>query len=357
MKNLLIIGPFPPLFSYGGPTKSITSLHNIFSNSNINHHILSPDHHLDRSKIIQEKKTNIFYRRHQSIFLISNFYKYDIIWLNSFFDIKLLILITIRLFSKFEIIVSPRGQLSPDAIITSNKFLKQIFIKIIRFFRVKLLFHSTSDSETDDIKTLFKKIKYKQISNLFNLDYKSNSVTKRKFIFYSRIHKKKGLHILLNTIQKYNLKIELDIYGFIEDEDYWKICANYIKKQSGIKYMGSLKDGDITKLANKYTFFILPTLNENFGHVIIELLSIGCIPIISKNTNPFDKDLSSIFNLNFEILDKADLKNVLEKANNMSTDSLIELKSKVKPYFDKINKKQEMLKNDYIYFINEINLN
>ena len=56
MKNLLIIGPFPPLFSFGGPTKSIKSLHNIFSNSNIDHNILSPNHNLDRSKIILEKK-------------------------------------------------------------------------------------------------------------------------------------------------------------------------------------------------------------------------------------------------------------------------------------------------------------
>ena len=115
--------------------------------------------------------------------------------------------------------------------------------------------------------------------------------------------------------------------------------------------MGNLDDGDISKLKNSYSHFILPTLNENFGHVIIELLSIGCIPILSKNTTPFDKEISSIFNLNFEISDKSDLKNVIDIANNMSDERFMELQSLVKPYFDSLNENQKKIKNTYINFI------
>ena len=355
MKNLLIIGPFPPLFSYGGPTKSINGLNSIFSSSNVDFSILSPNSNLDGSKIKNiNKSNNIFYRTNQSVFLLKNFHKYEIIWINSFFDLKLLLLLLIRLFFNFQLVVSPRGQLSQEAISTSNPTQKQIFIQTIRLFKNYFLFHTTSDSETKNVKAIFKTIKYKQISNSFNLNYKFNNVTKRRFIFYSRIHKKKGLDILLSTIQKYNIKIELDIYGFIEDKDYWKKCENYINDIKGVNYMGSLDDGDITKLNNKYSFFILPTLNENFGHVIIELLSIGCIPILSKNTNPFDEDISSIFNLNFEISDKSDLKNVINMANNMSDEKFIKLKSSVRPYFDKLNENQEKIKKKYINFISDL---
>ena len=118
--------------------------------------------------------------------------------------------------------------------------------------------------------------------------------------------------------------------------------------------MGTIDDGDISTLKNKYSFFILPTLNENFGHVIIELLSIGCIPIVSKNTTPFDKEISSIFNLNFEISDKSDLKDVINKANNMSDERFMELKSLVRPYFDKLNKNNKIIKNKYIRFISDL---
>lgn len=355
MKKLLLIGPVPPLFSYGGPTKSINGLNIIFSRSNIDFSILSPNSNIDGSKIKNIKKSNnIFYRKNHSVFLLKNFYKYKIIWINSFFDIKLLLLLFIRLFFKFQLVVSPRGQLSQEAINTSNPTKKQIFIKIIKLFKNYFLFHTTSDSETKNIKAIFKKIKYKQISNLFDLNYKLNNVTKRKFIFYSRIHKKKGLDILLDTIQTYNLKVDLDIYGFIEDISYWDLCKNYIDKCDGVKYMGNLKDGDISKLKDRYSFFILPTLNENFGHVIIELLSIGCIPIVSKNTTPFEKEISSIFSLNFELSDKSELKDVINLANNMSDDRFMELKSLVRPYFDKLNENQKKTKNKYVYFISDL---
>jgi hypothetical protein len=108
------------------------------------------------------------------------------------------------------------------------------------------------------------------------------------------------------------------------------------------------------KKNESYSFFILPTLNENFGHVIIELLSIGCIPVVSKNTTPFDKEISSIFNLNFEISDKSDLKDVINMANNMSDERFMELKSLVRPYFDKLNKNNKIIKNKYIRFISDL---
>jgi len=355
MKHLLIVGPFPPLFSYGGPTKSIKSLYNIFTSSDINFSVLSPNSHLNGVKLFHKNNlNNVMFKKHQSFFLISKFYKYDTIWLNSFFDKKLLLLITIRLFYKFNLIVSTRGQLSSEAIATSNPTLKKIFINIIQFFKYNIIFHTTSNAETESVKKLFNKIKHKQISNVFDLNYIPNSITERKFVFYSRIHKKKGLDILLKTINKYNLSIELDIYGFIEDEDYWEICKKYIDEQSKVNYMGVIEDGDITRLKNKYSFFILPTFNENYGHVIIELLSIGCIPIISKNSNPFDADISSIFNLNFEISDNAKLKDMINTANNLNLEELSKLKSRVGPYFEKLNKTQENIKKEYVSFVTSL---
>ena len=56
MKKLLIIGPFPPLFSYGGPTKSIKSLYDSFSKTDIQCSVLSPDIHLDGTKL---KEVNV----------------------------------------------------------------------------------------------------------------------------------------------------------------------------------------------------------------------------------------------------------------------------------------------------------
>ena len=355
MKKLLIIGPFPPLSSYGGPTKSIKNLYDVFSNTDILCTILSPSRHLDGTKLKEVKNNeNVIFCKNQFFYLLANSHKFDVIWLNSFFDFKILILCLIKLFYNFHLIISPRGQLSDQAINTSNRVFKKLFIKVTLLFRSNLLFHSTSSSESKDISYYFKKNQISIISNLFNLDYQPNNNKKSKFIFYSRIHKKKGLDILLKTIQMYNLKIDLDIYGFIEDIDYWKLCKNYIDKCDEVNYMGNLVDGDISKLKDSYSFFILPTLNENFGHVIVELLSIGCIPILSKNTNPFDKETNKIFNMNFDLNSSTDFKRVLEKANNISLKDLLELKVKVKSYFNKINLTQNETKAKYIKLIKNL---
>ena len=355
MKKVLLIGPFPPLYSYGGPTKSIQGLYNVLNTKSIQCSVLSPSRELKGNKIIIEEIDNkILFSNNFYIDILKSLKNNKIMWFNSFFEFKLIWLLFLNSFLQFNLIVSPRGQLSHNAIYTSKPLFKFIFIKFVSFFNKSIYFHSTSKEESKEIKKYFRNARIKEISNISSNEFFNNSCVNKKFIFYSRIHKKKGLDILLSTIQKYNIKIELDIYGFIEDKDYWKKCEKYINDIKGVNYMGSLDDGDITKLNNKYSFFILPTLNENFGHVIIELLSIGCIPILSKNTNPFDEDISSIFNLNFDISDKSDLKNVINMANNMSDERFIKLKSSVRPYFDKLNENQEKIKKKYINFISDL---
>ena len=49
MKKVLLIGPYPPLFSYGGPTRSISALYESLKNS-FNITVLSPNSNLDGSK-------------------------------------------------------------------------------------------------------------------------------------------------------------------------------------------------------------------------------------------------------------------------------------------------------------------
>lgn len=338
------------MYSYGGPTRSIEGLYKTLS-IHYDCTVISPKRNLDGSKLDLEYHDKVIFTNSLIPYLLLNGYKYSFIWFNSFFELKLFFLIFLKIFYSFKLIVSPRGQLSNEAIRTSNPKLKSIFIRLIKMFNEQILFHSTYYSETNDINLFFSNSKVFQISNIFDLKYYSNSVTEKKFIFYSRIHKKKGLDILLDSLIDNNLDVKLDIYGFIEDEKYWNICKKKISQKTNIYYKGEISDGDISNLMNKYSFFILPTLNENFGHIIIELLSIGCIPILSKNTNPFDDSTASVFNLNFDLNSKNELKDVIKKVINMDNKEILHLKSLVKPFFENIKKEQEEIKNEYTKLI------
>jgi glycosyltransferase involved in cell wall biosynthesis len=354
MKKVLIIGPYPPLYSYGGPTRSIYGLNKILSKTNFCT-VLSPRSNLNKEKSNIVNTLNIIYSDYPLLYFLHKGFRYNIIWANTFFDFKIIIYLLGSHLFNYKLIISPRGQLSSEAIKTSNPVLKNIFIRLVSLLTNGTIFHVTSKSEKTDLQEkLSKKINCVSIPNLFSLKFNFNSNMEKKFIFYSRIHKKKGLHILLNLLLEKNKEIHLDIYGFIEDKEYWEICNNLIMKLKNVNYVGELIDGDVTRLKNQYTFFILPTLNENFGHVIVELMSIGLIPILSKNTTPFDSFINKYFDLNFDLSSEDQLLTSLNKACNMSMTDLKYLKESVFKIYKKLDSNQKSIKNEYINFVNKL---
>ena len=142
----------------------------------------------------------------------------------------------------------------------------------------------------------------------------------------------------------------------------WSVTSISTKKPSkyrklkNVKYMGTIDDGDISILKNKYSFFILPTLNENFGHVIVELLSIGLIPMISKGTTPFDSIIGDKIKLNFSLNKSGELTNKIVQSKNLSNSEMKKMKIKVKIIYNTLEEMQVKVKKDYINFINKVSL-
>ena len=119
-------------------------------------------------------------------------------------------------------------------------------------------------------------------------DFKISIFKKRiKFIYFSRVSVKKNLLETIKILDKSKLPIDLDIYGPIEDSEYWlKIKYAYhdiksYKNKLRVNYKGSIKYNKY-KILNRYNFFILLSDSENFGHVIFEAIQSKCVPIIKK---------------------------------------------------------------------------
>ena len=82
MKKILIIGPYPPLFSHGGPTRSVRNLYKILSKNNIVK-VLSPGRHINGKRVNLLKKDIVFSDNH-IIYILKNINEFDIIWHNSY---------------------------------------------------------------------------------------------------------------------------------------------------------------------------------------------------------------------------------------------------------------------------------
>ncbi len=107
-------------------------------------------------------------------------------------------------------------------------------------------------------------------------------------IFASRIAPKKNLQFLLEQLGRITLNgLTLTIVGPVEDSDYWRACRNQIESLSGradVRILGGVSNDELLELMKRSHFFVLPTLNENFGYVFLEALAAGCPLIISENT-------------------------------------------------------------------------
>lgn len=84
-------------------------------------------------------------------------------------------------------------------------------------------------------------------------------------VYIARIHPTKNLLNAIKYLNNLNGEIHYDIYGPIEDIEYWQLCQNEIEKlQSNIKvnYMGYIDHDKVADVISKYHVFICRQLEK-----------------------------------------------------------------------------------------------
>jgi glycosyltransferase involved in cell wall biosynthesis len=110
-----------------------------------------------------------------------------------------------------------------------------------------------------------------------------------KIVFLSRISRMKNLDGALTMLQGLKGEIQFNIYGPLEakDQDYWAECQKKISllpPNIKVKYWGGVEYSQVAAIMREHDLFFLPTLGENFGHVILDALHSGCPVLISDKT-------------------------------------------------------------------------
>ena len=312
-KILCFADYYLPGYKAGGPIQSIANLVENLSDE-FEFDIICNDHDLlDRQSYANVKidqwnavsKARVFYASRKnlnfkSIKKILNETKYDLLYFNSFFSFKFtifpLFIYKIFLFSKKPCIIAPRGEFSLGAL--KLKYIKKkIYLYISKLLGLynNLYWQASSDNEKKDILRNFRvaeKLIYIAPDLISYEPIALNYLSLRKpgplrIIFLSRITPKKNLNFLLRALQKVNFPIELSIYGPIDDLSYWKACLYSIDQlPSNIKLLigDPVPQKQVKSILQKHDVFVLPTLGENFGHIIIEALIAGVPAIISDKT-------------------------------------------------------------------------
>ena len=229
--------------------------------------------------------------------------KPDAIYLNSFFSpltVFVLGLRKLRLIPHVPVVLAPEGEFSAGAIKLKGA-KKQLYVSTAKLLRLldDIVWKAAAEEERQDmIRVLGDRREIRIAANMppktildrFDLEKKPlKSSGAAKMVFLSRFARKKNFNWLLTHLKDLEGELQIDIWGPIEDEDYWRETQELIRELPPTVVIGSkgpVAHDQVAETLLQYHFFILPTLGENFGHVFIEAFAAGC-PVITSDQTPW----------------------------------------------------------------------
>jgi len=246
-----------------------------------------------KAKVLYLSPERITFRRVQGI--IEDF-KPDAIYCNSVFakfSWMVLILLKLGICDDINIGIAPCGELS-DGALEKGGIKKRVFLRIYSWIGLQrtVLWRASDSQEAMDIYRRIGRRPFGVIPDLVDSMPNQPSETKKeagrlRMVFVSRIVPKKNLEFLLEILQAVNGEVSLDIFGPIEDSSYGsrlKTLAGRLGRDKEVRFRGPVPHNEVFDRIRESDLFVLPSLSENFGHVIVESLAVGVPVLLSDNT-------------------------------------------------------------------------
>jgi glycosyltransferase involved in cell wall biosynthesis len=354
-KVLIVTKYFYPSYKAGGPVRSLVNLIEVLSKDN-DLYVISGDRDLGDSTSFKSVKINdwnkidetpVFYLSLsvQNIYTLAKNIKkhqFDFVYLNGFFEMKysfvFYLLTKLKFISSKKIMIAPRGELSNGAM-SLKKLKKEIFIRFFKLidFSNKSEIQYTSLIEAEESNKRLSGYKYRivpnmheSIPNFFPNEKRTGSLD---ICFISRISPKKNLNYILDVLSGINKgNITFNIAGGIDDDLYWEECKKIISSlplNINVKYLGALNRKEVVSLFQKSHLFVLATLNENYGHSIVEAMVNTNLVLISDQT-PWS-DISNHGGYAVKLNEKTKYKEIINKLVDMND---LEYKLECKKIYD-----------------------
>lgn len=197
-----------------------------------------------------------------------------------------------------KVVLTPHGMLEPWILARHYWTRKVPALLLYQKAAVKKAdcIHATANSEKENLLKLGYNHRIEIIPNGIEVDkisLKNNWERKKKILFLSRIHVKKGIEFLLEAATVLKDKLEgyvIEIAGEGEKEyiAQLKQKTKELQIESLVQFCGGVY-GDLKwKLFQEADVFVLPTFSENFGIVVAEALASGT-PVITTKGTPWEE--------------------------------------------------------------------
>lgn len=329
----------------GGPSRSMPSICLGMKSVGVDCEVRSRDsEHPNDKKLLEASIPVTLVKKEGGIRpLLRNYLTTGIVWKNSIAHIQNIWDLALH-WVVFECrkngtpyLISPRGMLEPWSL-RQKKLKKKLALALYQMNDLKhaACIHTTALSEMEHVRALGVKCPIAVIPNGIKVedyaekDYDKIKTGKKRMLFLSRIHPKKGIELLLKAWSQLPKELldewELVIAGegdksYSLDDLNGLIRRNF--KHLNVVVIGPQYGIDKLKTYQSADIFVLPTHSENFGMVIAEAMCCG-LPVITTTGTPWkelkDEHLGWYIELSVE-----NLREALIDAMSQSDDKLIEL--------------------------------
>jgi len=253
------------------------------------------------SRVIEHHHHRVFYWNSRSVRswwrlqALLRARRYDLLYVNSLWSplfTMLPLALTHGVIRAKQILIAPRGELSPGALGLKNAKKRLALATWGRVLAGRSpLWHASTALERAHIMEHFPRAEViVQINSTGPAPSSpAASAPTACFVFISRISPKKNLPFLLRALQDCRERVRLDIYGPLENRQHWEECQAAFRRlptNVSVNYRGELPMEKVQATFSRYDAFLFPTLGENFGHVVAESLAAGC-PVVCSTGTPW----------------------------------------------------------------------
>ncbi|HEU5402770.1 MAG TPA: glycosyltransferase family 4 protein [Terriglobales bacterium] len=312
-KILALLGCYLPGFNSGGPVRTVSCMVEALAPS-FEWKLVTLNHDAGSKEVYTSVRTGewnavgsgqVYYIPRwtsAAIARIAAEVKPDIIYLNGFFSTSSITALLARrrgLLPQVPIVLATRGDMAGGALgLKSAK--KRSYMHLARIARLYggLLWHASSDREKTEMLQQLDPFgvthEMVHVAPDLGFGYEIRPVEKPEkcagaasFATLGRVVRMKNPLFALERLAELKGEITFDVFGPAQDPELWNECQRKIASLPSnvtVRFHGSVEPGRVLDELSQRHFFLLPTLGENYGHVIIEGAAAGCPVVISDRT-------------------------------------------------------------------------
>jgi glycosyltransferase involved in cell wall biosynthesis len=290
--------------------------------------------------------------------------EFDCVYLNGIFSLYFTLIPLFYMRKKCEkrVVIAARGMFAESAL-GVKKTKKKFFMRSARILKLfdNVLFHATNENEKNDIyRALGDEVPVKIAGNLSSKNSVEKKLTERekiqdevRLVNIARIAPEKNLLYALEILKQVKFKVDFDFYGPVYSQEYWtqcKLVLDDLPHNVNASYKGSIESSKVKDLLGNYHMMFMPTMGENFGHIILQSLSAGCPVIISDQTpwkNLADKNIG--WDLNLHSTEK--FAEIIDLCCRMSQADFNKMSDSAFQYAKKYSENEEIVEQNRLLFL------